>query len=141
MDFWAGTFLLVLLGTFEAVIFSWIFGVDRGFEELREGAHIAIPGPFRFIMKYVTPVYLIVILVAWFVTDGWQVILLRNIDPAERVTFCAVTLGKSTFITLLRSILLLVWGGFLFLIFWAWKTNKLDERLDDASSGKGGNHA
>ena len=65
MDFWAGTFGLVILALLEIIIFFWIFGADRAWEEITRGAHIRIPRIFFYIMKYVTPAFLILILGAW----------------------------------------------------------------------------
>lgn len=65
MDFWAGTFGLVILALMEMVIFFWVFGSDRAWEEITRGAHIRIPRVFFYLMKYVTPTFLIVILIAW----------------------------------------------------------------------------
>lgn len=65
MDFWAGTFGLVVLALFEMIIFFWIFGAEKAWEEITRGAHIKIPKIFFYIMKYVTPAFLIVILIAW----------------------------------------------------------------------------
>ena len=44
LDFWSGTFFLVVLGTIEAVIFGWVFGIDRAWAEIRHGADIELPG-------------------------------------------------------------------------------------------------
>lgn len=65
MDFWAGTFGLVILALFEMIIFFWIFGAENAWEEISRGARIKIPRVFFYMMKYVTPGFLIVILVAW----------------------------------------------------------------------------
>ncbi len=65
MDFWAGTFGLVILALMEVVIFFWIFGSENGWREITRGAHIKIPKVFYYIMKYVTPTFLVVIIVAW----------------------------------------------------------------------------
>lgn len=65
MDFWAGTFGLVVLALFEVVIFFWVFGPESAWSEIGRGAHINIPGVFYYIMKYITPAFLIVILVSW----------------------------------------------------------------------------
>ncbi|MBI5233577.1 MAG: sodium-dependent transporter [Deltaproteobacteria bacterium] len=65
MDFWAGTFGLVVLAFMEMVIFFWIFGAERAWAEITHGAKIPIPRIFFYIMKYATPVFLIVILAAW----------------------------------------------------------------------------
>ncbi|HVW00831.1 MAG TPA: sodium-dependent transporter [Planctomycetaceae bacterium] len=64
-DYWGGTFALVVFATIETVLFSWVFGVDRGWAELQRGAEIRVPVLFRFFMKYVTPIFLLVILFAY----------------------------------------------------------------------------
>ena len=63
-DFWAGTFCLVVMAVCEAVLFSWIYGVDQGWKEMMRGADLKVPRFFYWIMKYVTPTLLIVILLA-----------------------------------------------------------------------------
>jgi len=69
LDFWVGTFLIFILATIQIILFGWIFGVKRGFEEAHIGAAIPIPGIFRFIMKYLSPVFLITIFVFWVLTS------------------------------------------------------------------------
>ena len=64
-DYWAGTIGLVVVAIVEILIFSYIFGVDRGWKELHEGALIKIPRFFKFIMKYVTPVALLIVFFGW----------------------------------------------------------------------------
>ncbi|QDU26284.1 Sodium:neurotransmitter symporter family protein [Anatilimnocola aggregata] len=64
-DYWAGTFALVVLATAEAVLFAWIFGMDRAWAEIGKGAEMRVPRPFYYIIKYVTPTFLILILVAY----------------------------------------------------------------------------
>jgi SNF family Na+-dependent transporter len=65
MDFWAGTLGIVVLAFFEMVIFFWIFGAEKAWAEITRGAHIRIPRIFFYLMKYVTPVLLLIILVVW----------------------------------------------------------------------------
>ncbi len=65
IDFWIGTFAIYVLATFQAILFGWVLGVERGFEELRRGAEIYIPGFVKFIIKYVSPSYLILIFAFW----------------------------------------------------------------------------
>lgn len=80
MDLWFSTFGLPLFGLIELLIFVFVFGVDRGWQELHEGGHIRIPIVFKYVVKYVTPVFLGGILVAWLVTDGWRKIAMINND-------------------------------------------------------------
>jgi NSS family neurotransmitter:Na+ symporter len=63
-DYWAGTFCLVVMAVSEAVLFAWVFGVDKGWAEMMRGADLKVPRFFYWIMKYVTPTLLIVILLA-----------------------------------------------------------------------------
>jgi SNF family Na+-dependent transporter len=65
MDFWVGTTMIFLLATVQSIAFAWIFGVDRGLAEAHVGAHFRIPRVFRFVLKYVTPVYLLVVFVGF----------------------------------------------------------------------------
>ena len=67
-DYWAGTFGLVVFAAIEIFLFSWVFGIDRGWDELHEGADLKIPGFYKPIMKWVTPAFLLVLLGWW----GWK---------------------------------------------------------------------
>lgn len=60
-DHWAGTVSLVVFAMFEIVLFAWVFGMDKGWREITEGADINVPLFFRFAIKYITPVMLIVV--------------------------------------------------------------------------------
>jgi NSS family neurotransmitter:Na+ symporter len=65
MDFWVGTFLIFVLSTIQIIIFGWIVGIEKGFAWAHEGAAIRIPAFFKFIMKYVSPLFLIAIFTLW----------------------------------------------------------------------------
>jgi len=65
MDFWIGTFLIYILATIQIVVFAWVMGIPEGFEEAHKGASFRIPAFFGFIMKFVTPVFLLAIFFFW----------------------------------------------------------------------------
>ena len=65
LDFWVATFALVALALFEMVLFFWVFGSDKAWDEITRGSHIRVPKVFYYLMKYITPVFLAVILAAW----------------------------------------------------------------------------
>ena len=65
MDFWVGTFLIVTLALFQAVLYGWIVGTERGAVEAHRGAHLRIPGVVQWVLKYVSPLYLAV-MVGWY---------------------------------------------------------------------------
>jgi SNF family Na+-dependent transporter len=62
-DFWSGTFALVAFALGESIIFAWVFGIERGWEEITRGADIAVPRLFRFVIRYVTPAFILVVFV------------------------------------------------------------------------------
>jgi len=65
LDFWVGTFLIFVVAGTQIICFAWVFGVDRAMAEANEGAQVRIPALFRFIFRYVSPVYLLVIFVGF----------------------------------------------------------------------------
>jgi len=65
IDFWVGTFAIYVLATFQAILFGWVLGVGRGMEELRRGAEIRVPRFLGFVLKYVSPTYLLGIFGLW----------------------------------------------------------------------------
>ena len=60
-DYWAGTVSLVVFAMLETILFSWIFGMKKGWREITRGADIKIPNIYKFIIKFVTPIMLIII--------------------------------------------------------------------------------
>ena len=54
-DYWAGTVSLVVFAFLETVLFAWIFGIKRGWEEINLGADIKVPKIFKYIILVVTP--------------------------------------------------------------------------------------
>ncbi len=60
-DYWAGTVSLVVFALIEIILFSWIFGIDKGWREINLGSDIKVPLAYKFIIKYITPVILSVV--------------------------------------------------------------------------------
>ncbi|MCL5269804.1 MAG: sodium-dependent transporter [bacterium] len=65
IDFWVSTVCIFVLAMIQTILFAWIFGIRRARVETMKGADLKIPGVYWFIMKYVSPLYLLVIFVAW----------------------------------------------------------------------------
>ncbi|HKI69002.1 MAG TPA: sodium:calcium symporter, partial [Verrucomicrobiae bacterium] len=74
IDFWVGTFLIFVMATVLIIVFGWVLGVEKGWNEAHKGAAIRIPGIFKFIIKYVSPLYLLTIFSFWvlFNVFGWD---------------------------------------------------------------------
>jgi len=65
LDFWVGTFLIFILATVQIVVFAWVFGVGRGMREASRGASFPIPAVFGPVMRYVSPVFLLLVFGLW----------------------------------------------------------------------------
>lgn len=90
LDFWGGTFCLVLFGTIEAILFTWAFGIDKAWDEIHRGAQLKIPKFYKWIIKYVTPLFLLIILISWFFQEGLDIISMKNI-PVENIPYVILT--------------------------------------------------
>ncbi|HOH84717.1 MAG TPA: sodium-dependent transporter [Bacteroidales bacterium] len=74
-DYWAGTVSLVVFAMFEAILFAWVFGMKKGWQEITDGADIKVPAIFKYILKFVTPVILILVFVTSLIrpaNDDWS---------------------------------------------------------------------
>jgi SNF family Na+-dependent transporter len=103
IDDWVGTFLIFVLAMVQIICFSWVFGVRRGMEEAHHGAQMQIPKVYRFIMKYVTPTYLVVVFAAfcWQNLPAW----LRSVaDEPLRQGAMALILGTTVLLVICTRI-------------------------------------
>ena len=105
-DYWAGTFGLVLFAAIEVILFSFVFGINRGWDELHKGADLQIPGIYKFIMKWVTPLFLLTLLGWWGVTQAIPVLLMSNV--ADTTTIPYLWVSRLLLVSLLVVGLLLV---------------------------------
>ena len=116
-DFWAGTFGLVLLATLETIVFVWIFKPENAWRSIHQGADMRIPRIFKFVMTYVTPLYLITVLVVWAVQQGVPILTMEGV-PSESVPW----------VLLSRLVIVGFIVAFMVLIRIAWKRNAYDDR-------------
>jgi branched-subunit amino acid transport protein len=80
-DYWAGTVSLVVFAMLEIILFSWVFGIKKGWAELTAGADIRIPNIYKFILKFVTPLMLIAVFFGSLlrpVNDDWSKLSFRG---------------------------------------------------------------
>jgi SNF family Na+-dependent transporter len=92
LDFWIGTLLIFVLATVQIIVFGWHWGIDRGFQEMHQGASIRVPAIFRPIIKWICPGFLLLIFAMW---------LLKEIFGFDLTTFKAGEV--STYVTDLVS--------------------------------------
>lgn len=87
LDFWVGTFLIFLVAGTQIVCFAWVRDLRRSLLEAHEGAAMRIPRFITFIMKWVSPIYLMLIFgfFCWLkVPDYVRTILGRDGAPPDR---------------------------------------------------------
>lgn len=65
LDFWVGTFAIFILAAVQTLLFGWTFGVERGVAEAHRGARMRLPRSFAFVIRYIAPLYLAIILVGF----------------------------------------------------------------------------
>jgi len=103
-DYWVGTVSLVLFAIFEIILFAWVFGIDKGWQEITEGADIKVPEIFKHIIKYITPIFLLVVFIGS-LPEMWENIF-------KKIDFI---------VTVARLLMILVFLGISYLVFLASK--------------------
>lgn len=97
LDDWVGTVCIYLLATIQVIVFAWVVGVKEGFEEAHRGADMRIPWIFAPILKFVTPLFLLVILTAWVVNN----LLGKFADMKRSPAVMATVIGLAVFFVFL----------------------------------------
>ncbi len=83
LDFWVGAFALVLFGFLEVMIFSWVYGAEKGWADIVRGAAITPPRIFVTVVKYLTPTFLGVVLFAWAYQEVPAKLRMEGVAPAD----------------------------------------------------------
>ena len=65
IDFWVGSLILYVTTGLNLIFFNQIWGTENGMKELSDGSAIRIPRAAAFIIRWITPVIMIVIFGAW----------------------------------------------------------------------------
>ena len=98
-DYWAGTISLVVFSMGEIVLFAWVFGMEKGWKEINAGADMKVPPVFKFVIKYVTPVFLLVVFIGS-LPEIWTTL-------TKTITF-QVALARGLMLGLFSGLLVLV---------------------------------
>ena len=69
VDFWVGTVCIYIMATIQVIVYGWVLGVDRGMAELDRGAEIRLPRVLGFIIKFVSPLSLLIVFAMWSVNN------------------------------------------------------------------------
>jgi SNF family Na+-dependent transporter len=88
-DFWVGTMFIFILAMIQSILYGWVFGIERGEEELHRGAHIRVPYVVQWVLKYITPVYLLAIFIGICYNSGpgyWKTLSTQEV-PRYSILF------------------------------------------------------
>lgn len=101
IDFWVGSFFILIVAAVQIIAFGWIFGLEHGITQAHEGAAMRIPKFFQFVIKYVSPVYLLVVIVGFCVTNlpGYWETLKNDADAQRTWIFLLLTIAGLVAIT------------------------------------------
>ena len=114
VDFWVGTAMIYVLAMVEVILFAWVFGVDKGFAEAQVGADLQMPKIWKFVIKYISPTFLLIVFVLW-CKDNLPGRLRGLAAPEGRVAlYSVIMLG-------------ILAGGLIFLIYFAsrrWRASR-----------------
>ncbi len=117
LDFWGGTVFLIIFATVEIFIFLFAMGFKKGWEEMHTGALIRVPKFYKFIIKYITPSFLLILLAVYTYQEFLPVILLKGAEEADK-----------PYIWGARIMLILMLTGLIILIKYAFRKKKGDNK-------------
>lgn len=109
LDFWGGTVFLVIFATIETVLFAWVFGMEKAWDEIHRGADMRVPRIYKFIIKYITPLFLFFILGMWLWQDWLSVILMKGVSAADKPFILATRIGLILIFAVLAILVKLAW--------------------------------
>ncbi len=125
IDFWVGSFFILVIGLAQIFCFGWIFGMGRGIAEAHEGAQMRIPRLIQFVMKYVSPLYLAIVIGGF----CWQELPdEQNPDGTIKAGYISKAMDNST-VQLAWLVLVATTLGLLALVFIGerrWRAQGLD---------------
>lgn len=111
-DYWVGTLALVVFAIAEIIMFAWAFGMEKGWAEITEGADIKVPAVFKYVIKYVTPVFLLVVFIGS-IPEIWS----------------NLTKPITSYVLIARLMLLAVFAGVALLVYFAKAKEKREEKI------------
>ena len=148
-DYWAGTVSLVVFAVAESVLFAWVFGMDKGWREITDGADMKVPDFYKFVIKWVTPFFLLLVFIGsvfsplggdwtsaissftsgngWPLDDGSIIRQLFNSGLREQIAAATDQAAKAAlearlmYISLARVLLSAVFLGICYCVYLAYK--------------------
>lgn len=84
-------------------------GMEKAWDEIHQGADMRVPGIYKFIIKYITPLFLFFILGAWFWQEWIPIIFMKNVSAAGRGYILATRIGLLLVFLVLAIMVKIAW--------------------------------
>ena len=120
IDFWMANVCIYILATIQVFMFGWVMGTKKGYDEIERGAEISVPRLLTFVVKYISPVYLLVVFGAW----AYQQFYLNYINPNETSVLELIQTNR----TVQFTIGLIILTGLLILLILSEAVRRWDRR-------------
>ena len=110
LDFWGGTFFLVVFAAIETILFAWVFGMEKAWDEIHHGADMRVPKIYKFIIKYITPLFLLIILTSYFLQeDSRSFMFMKGLPPENRIFVLGTRIGLLFIFLILGILVKIAW--------------------------------
>lgn len=130
-DFWMGQVAIYLFAIMQTVLFAWYFGAQKGMRLANIGAQIRLPKAYGFIIKFVTPVFLIGIFVMWLAKDVFGVIGNGKISPYILDIVGSQTHPRSTVAVMAIAIIAVLFFFYAMILSMSKRYDKLSAKRED----------
>ena len=84
--------------------------MENAWKEIHHGADMFVPGIYKFIIKYITPLFLLIILGVWFYQQGFPTIMMKGVPAANRGYILGARLGLLSMFLVLAVLVKIAWN-------------------------------
>ncbi len=77
-DFWVGTLFIYILATIQVIAYGWKIGPKVAREHAQKGSLWEIPKIFDFVIKYITPGFLLLVMIVFIYQSAGEYVLKLN---------------------------------------------------------------
>ena len=87
----------------------------KAWDEIHKGADIRVPKVYKFIIKYITPLLLFLILGMWIKQEWLPIILMKNVSESTRGWVLSTRLGLAFIFIVIALLVKIAWKKRVFL--------------------------
>lgn len=102
MDDTIGTITIVILAAVQVILFGWVFGTKRLVQFAHEGAQMKLPRFFPFMIRYISPAYLLIMLGLWVYGSAKGYIRQIMDDSVITLTFAVIVVTTGFLLILIN---------------------------------------